>query len=84
MQVLEDFLVGAQHTRLIIGNSMLMAEGFDEALGFSQIRAGHTWKQVMLDLVVQSPVPKVCNGMGFHIASCHYLAVQEAHIALLV
>lgn len=44
MQVVEDFLVGAQHTRLIIGNSMLMAEGFDEALRFWQARAGHTWE----------------------------------------
>src|SRR5947209_10467385 len=84
MQVVEDFLVRLQHTRLVIGKSMLLAEGFDEALCFSQSIAGHTWEQVMLDLVVESSIPEIRKGVRFHIASRHYLAVQEAHGAILV
>ena len=84
MQVLEDFLVRLKYTCLIVGNSTFITEGFNETLCFSQAGAGHTRKQVMLDLVVESSIPKVGQRVGFHIASCHYLAVQEAHVALLV
>jgi hypothetical protein len=82
MQVLENFLVRPKHTRLVIGNSMLLTKGFDEALCFLQAVSGHAWEQVMLDLVVQSSIPEIRHGVPFHIASRYDLAVQEAQVAL--
>ena len=75
MQVLEDFSVGLQDARFVIGNSMLLTKGFDEALCFLQAVSGHAWEEMMLNLVVESSIPEVRHRMGFHVASRHDLAV---------
>ena len=52
MQVVQNCLIRLQAARLTIGDRACLAEGFDDVLCFSQVVAGHTWEQMMLDLIV--------------------------------
>ena len=84
MQAVQDFPVGFQHTRLVIGDGVLLAEGFDDLLRFSQSVPGHGWEEVMLDLVVQTAIPEIGEGAGFDIAGSKHLLAQEVQGAVFV
>ena len=61
---------------------MGLTEVFDNGLGCLQLVTGHTWEQMMLNLIIQATVAKVGHRMSMNIASCQYLPVQEVHRAL--
>ena len=63
---------------------MLLAEGFDDLLRFSQSVPGHGWEEVMLDLVVQTAIPEIGEGAGFDIAGSKHLLAQEVQRAVFV
>ncbi len=73
MEKMQYLLVGLEHTGLAIGNSMLFAKGPDERLCLSQFVPGHGWEQVMLDLIVQSAIPKVDQGRTLDVAGRKHL-----------
>ena len=52
---------------------MSVAERFDDRLRFSQFVARDLWEQVVLDLVVQTTVPKVGNRVGFDVSGGEHL-----------
>lgn len=68
MQIAQNFPVRLKHTRLVIGNGMLLAVGFDDVLRFFQSVPGHGREQMMLDLVVQPTIPEVSQGVSFDVA----------------
>ena len=73
-----------QDARLIIQDGALIAEGFDNTLGFSQSISRHVWEQMVLDLVVQPAIPEIDQRMSLDIAGGKYLLMQEVHWTILV
>ena len=43
----------------MVGDPSLRTESFDQGLCIAQPVPGHRWKQVMLNLVVQSAIPVI-------------------------
>lgn len=84
MQVVENFSIRLQPARLMIGERTCLAKGLDDALCFTQVVARHTGEKVMLDLIIQSSVPEIGEGVGFHIACRLHLAMQKVQGAVLV
>jgi len=66
--MLKNFPVGLKKARLMIGDGTLLTEGFDNPLRFFQSISGNRWEQVMLNLVIQSTVPEVSEGVSPDIA----------------
>ncbi len=58
---------------------MLLAESLDNFSSLPQVVPGHHWKQVVLNLMIQSTVPKIDNEARFDIPSGKYLGVQKVH-----
>ena len=84
MQVLQNLSKGLKHSCLMIRDIMFLTKGLYNLLRLFQFVAWHTWEEVMLNLIVQSAVPEIGNGMGVNVAGSEYLALQKAHFALLV
>ena len=63
---------------------MLLAEGLDHRPCLSQFVPGHRWEQMMLDLIVQSAIPKVDQGRTLDIAGRKHLQAEEVLWAVLV
>ena len=73
MQMPKNFPIGLKNARLMIGDGALLTEGFDVLLRFFQFISGNRWEQVMLNLVIQSTVPEVSEGVSLDIARAKYL-----------
>ena len=84
MEKVQNVFVGLEHTGLAIGDCMLLAEGFDEWPCLPQFVPGHSWEQMMLDLVVQTAIPEVDQGRTFDVAGCEHLLTEEVRWAVLV
>ncbi len=84
MQKAQNVLVGLKHTRLMIVDGVLLAEGFDDRLCFPQFVPGHDGKQMMLDLVVQPAIPKVDQGRTSDSAGGKHLAAEKVQRTVFV
>ena len=83
MQKLQNFFVRLDHSCLVIGNPVFLAEQLDNFLRFPQVIAWHTREKVVFDLVIQSAVPKVVERARIDIASGQHLPPQEVYFAAL-
>lgn len=77
MQILKDFLVGLQEARLVIGNVMVLAESPGDVLRFFQLIPGDGREKVMLDLIVETPIPEIGEGVRPDIARTEHLLMQK-------
>ena len=77
MQVGEDFCERPQAGCLMIGDGMRSTKGSHHGLRFLQFVASHAGKQMVFNLIVQSSIPKVGQGVGLHVASGQHLAMKE-------
>ena len=68
----------------MIGDGVLLTVGFDDVLRFFQSIPGHGREEMMLDLVVQSAIPEVCEGVSANIARREHLLVQKVYPAIFV
>src|SRR5258706_5409507 len=84
MQITQNLPIGLKHSRLVIGNGVLLAVCSDDLLRFSQFVPGHGREQVVLYLVIQRAIPEVSQGMGPDIAGGKYLLTQEVYGAVPV
>ena len=84
MEKVQYLLVRLEHTGLAIGDRMLLAESLDERLCPSQVVPGHGWEQMMLDLIVQSAIPKVDQRRTLDVAGRKHLLTEEIRRAVLV
>ena len=73
MQMPKNFPVGLKNTRLMIGDGALLTEGFDVLLRFFQFISGNRREKVMLNLIIQSPIPEASEGVSPDIARAKYL-----------
>ena len=69
MQRLQDFLHRSEYARLVVRDGVFIAKGPGDYLGFLQLVARHVGKQVMLDLVVEAPIPEIDERVGPYIPS---------------
>ena len=60
----KDFPVGLKEARFMIGDGALLTKGFDNLLRFFQFISGNSREQMMLNLVIQSAVPEVSEGVS--------------------
>ena len=84
MQVAKNLPVGLEHARFVIGDGVLFTVGFDDVLRFFQSVPGHGWEQMMLDLVVQSTIPEVSEGVSANITRREDLLAQKVYLAIFV
>ena len=84
MQVVKDLPVGPKNARLVVGDVELPAEVFDYRLHLFKLVAGHTWEEVVFDLVVEASVPEVGDRVCHDVAAGQYLAVEEVYLAVLI
>lgn len=63
---------------------MLLAEGFYDLLCLFQLVAWHTGEEMMLDLVIESAIPEVIEGMSIHIAGRDDLPTQEIQLRCML
>ena len=80
----EDFPVGLKKTDLVIRDTAFFTEGFNDLLCFSQFVPGDSWKQVVLDLVIQPAVPEISDRMCSNVARTHYLLVKEVQLGIFI
>ena len=52
----------------MIGDGVFLTESFNDLLGLVQFIPGNSREQMMLNLVIQSPVPEVSEGVSSDIA----------------
>ena len=84
VKVLEDFSIGLKKTGLVIRDTALLAEGFDDLLCFSQFVARDNRQQVVLDLIIQSTIPEISNRMCPDVARTQYLLMQKVQLVLFI
>ena len=84
MEKVQNVFVGLQHTGLAISDSMLLTEGLDKRPRLPQSVPGYSWEKMMLDLIVQSPIPKVDQRRTLDVTRCKYLLTQEVRWAVLI
>lgn len=65
-----------------VGDIALLAKLFDKHLRGTQIFAGHSGKEMMLDLIVETTVPEIGEDAATNIARGQDLALEEAEFAL--
>lgn len=80
----KDLGIGAEHARLLVRDSMLVAERFDNLVGRPESVPGQGWEQVVLDLVVEAPVPVVGQRVGVDVACGEDLQPEEVDLHTLV
>ncbi len=84
VQMPEDFPVGLKKTGLVIRDTAFFTEDFNDLLCFSQFVSGDSWKQVVLDLIIQPAVPKIRHRMRPNVARTQYLLVQEVQLGIFI
>ena len=75
--VTEDFTIRTQNAGLVVGDALLFAKLLHENICFAQIVTWHVWKQMMLDLVIETAIHKVCERMGDQVAGCQNLLAEK-------
>ena len=84
MEMLQDLSVGPKCARLMVGNIVIPAEALDDRLRHFEPVAGQPREEVVLDLIVEAPVPEVGDRVGQNVAAGQHLAAKEANLAVLL
>lgn len=68
VEVLEYFFQRLKNSRFVIANSALPAKRLNDGLRGRQLILPEERKEMVFDLVIQSPVQKVIEGARSHVA----------------
>ena len=84
VKVAQDFPLGPQHARLVVGSGPGKAEGPNYFLRRAQLVAGHVGEQVVLDLEVEAAVHEVDHQVGLDVSRRYHLFGQIVHFVVFI